>query len=117
MPVLHQPSSLCPPQFSKLHSHKVFPLVAAFSHPPPPHVTTSGWKHCFCVPGVFLQDNVFLFNFTSLMDMALLGEGRVVCAVLGRQGGYLVLPTAARVQYAVSINGPLHCFVTKRPLI
>ena len=107
MSVLHQPSSLCPPQFSKLHSHKVFLLIAAFSCPPPPHVTTLGWKHCFYVPDFFLQDNVFLFNFISFMKMALLGEGRVVCAVLGRQGGYLVLPTAARVQYVVSINGPL----------
>lgn len=37
------------------------------------------------------------------------GEGRVFVA-LGRWGGYLVLPTAARVQYVVSINGPLQCY-------
>lgn len=51
------------------------------------------------------------------MEMALLEEGRVVSTVLGRQGGCLVLPTAARVQYAVSINGLLPCFVIKQPLI
>lgn len=117
MPTLYQPSSLCVPQFSKLHSHKVFLLVAAFACPPPPHVTTSDWKHCFCVPGFFLQDNVFLFKFISHVETALLGEGHAVCAVLGRQRGYLVLPTAARVQYALSINGPLQRFVMKQPLI
>lgn len=72
---------------------------------------------CFCVPDFFIQDNVFLLNFISFMDTALLGEGHVVCAVSGRQGGYLVLPTAARAQYVVSINGPLQCFVVKWPLI
>lgn len=51
------------------------------------------------------------------METALLGEGRIVCAVSGRQGGYLVLPTAARAQYVVSINGQLQCFVVKWPLI
>lgn len=33
MPVLHRPSSLCPPQFSKLRSHNIFPLVVACSCP------------------------------------------------------------------------------------
>lgn len=51
------------------------------------------------------------------MEMALLEEGLVVSTVLGRQGGCLVLPTAARVQYAVSINGLLQCFVMKQSLI
>lgn len=51
------------------------------------------------------------------MEMALLEEGHVVSSVLGRQGGCLVLPTAARVQNAVSINGLLQSFVIKQPLI
>lgn len=51
------------------------------------------------------------------MEIALLEEGRVVSTVLGRQGGCLVLPTPARVHYAVSINGLLQCFVMKQPLI
>lgn len=32
------------------------------------------------------------------------GEGHVVFVALGRQGGYLVLPTAARVQCVVSLK-------------
>lgn len=67
MAVLHQSSSLYPPQFSQLHSHKVFPLVSAFLCSPPPHVITVGQKHCFCVPDFLLHDNVFLFNFSLIL--------------------------------------------------